>query len=238
LTEENLFNNDTTPNAVDQLVGDGKKFKTTNDLAQGKIESDRFIEKLTKELDELRSDLNARERMEELLARLENQSSGVGANSAQANQASSERPTTPDITQLIEQTITKRDAAKTAQDNLAEAKRSLQNHFGADYEARLRQKATDLGIGLDAINDLAKQSPKALLELVGATGARPSIYNTPTSSMSTERMGINPNSGTRNYKYYQDLKAKDKSHYWTSEVQLQMHKDAIAAADRGEDFYK
>ena len=237
MTEENLFN-DTTPMAVDQLVGDGKKFKTTNDLAQGKIEADRFIEKLTKELDELRSDLNARERMEELLGRLENQSSSDGTNSSSANQPSSERPTTPDIAQIIEQTLTKRDAAKTANDNLAEAKRALQNHFGADYEAKLRQKATDLGIGLDAINDLAKQSPKALLELVGASSGKPQVYNTPTSSMATERMAINPSGGTRNYKFYQDLKAKDRSAYWTPEVQLQMHKDAIAAANRGDDFYK
>lgn len=239
MTEENLFNADnSTPDAVDQLVGEGKKFKTTNELAKGKLEADRFIEKLTKEMEELRADLNARERMDELLARLENQQSSGGANSSQGNQPSSERPTSPDIAQLIEQTLTKRDAAKTANDNQAEAERILKNHYGADYEAKIRQKASDLKISIKAINDLAKESPEALFELLGVTRGRPQVYNTPTSSLSTERMGINPSSGVRDYKFYQDLKAKDKSAYWSSEVQLQMHKDAIAAANRGDDFYK
>lgn len=237
-TESLLKDENSTPNEVDQLVGEGKKFKTIDDLARGKLEADRFVLKLQSEIEELRGDLNARERLDELLARLEEKQSGGGANSSQGNQPSSERPNSPNIAELIEQTITKRDAAKTASENIAEAERALEKHFGADYDAKVKQRAKDLGISFKAINDLAKESPKALLELVGVTTGKPQVYNTPTSSLATERMGLSPNAGARNYKYYQDLKAKDKSHYWSADVQLQMHKDAIAAADRGEDFYK
>jgi len=41
---------------LEQLVGDGKKFKTAEDLARGKAESDSFIEIMKVRMDELRAD--------------------------------------------------------------------------------------------------------------------------------------------------------------------------------------
>src|SRR5882762_1576622 len=60
---DSLLDNTNLPNQLDsnkayleQLVGEGKKFKTAEDLARGKAESDSFIEIMKARMDELRAD--------------------------------------------------------------------------------------------------------------------------------------------------------------------------------------
>ena len=64
-----LFGNDVTPTAED-LVGEGKKFKTIDDLAKGKAQADTHITNLEKELAELRQDLSARLTVEDFVSRV------------------------------------------------------------------------------------------------------------------------------------------------------------------------
>jgi len=47
---------DPSKNYLAELVGEGKKFKTQEDLARGKAESDAYIKILEKRSDELRND--------------------------------------------------------------------------------------------------------------------------------------------------------------------------------------
>lgn len=67
---------------LDLLVGEGKKFRTIEDLAKGKLEADRFIEQLKSELDELRKKSEEAEKMsltmEELFAKLESERNSGG----------------------------------------------------------------------------------------------------------------------------------------------------------------
>ena len=58
MTDElNVDNGAPTPPVADplqELVGEGKKFKSIEDLAKSKVEADRFIDKLKSENDALR----------------------------------------------------------------------------------------------------------------------------------------------------------------------------------------
>src|SRR6266700_391496 len=54
--EADLPNVDPDKDYFKELVGEGKKFKSPEDLARGKFESDQFIEILKKRQDEMRAD--------------------------------------------------------------------------------------------------------------------------------------------------------------------------------------
>lgn len=236
MTDENLFSDTTTASTLDQLVGDGKKFKTIEDLAKAKLESDAFIERLKQENAGIREDLNTRVRMEELLERLEGGSS-EGTNSQGNNQNQDNSPdNSPDIETLIEQKLQRRDAERTASQNLAAVKAALEKYFGEDFKAKLATRIADLELNETELNALAKTSPKAFLKLVGVEQRQDtSPYQAPTSRTNVP---VTPTGGQKTYKYYSDLRKADPATYWRPDVQLQLHKDAIAAANRGEDFYK
>lgn len=241
MTEENLLSESTSTNVIDQLVGEGKKFKTQEDLARGKLESDQFIAQLQRELAGLREDLNQRVRMEELLERLEETRSNDGTNSNETNHSSGERPNDPDLETLINKTISKREQQNTANQNVAEVRKALEGYFGEDYEAKLKAKAEELSLPIAELNDLAKKSPKAFLELVGVREqGKGGTYTPPTSrTLSSDRMGLTPqSSGSKTYSQYEALRKSNPTEYWSPSTQLQLHKDAIAAANKGEDFFK
>jgi hypothetical protein len=239
LTTENLISDtNTASTALDQLVGPGKKFATVEDLAKGKLESDRFVDQLKTEQAGLREDLNQRVRMEELLERLE-ETRGGGNSSMVTTTTTSETPNSPNIEQLIEQTLTKREKQKTASENVKEATQSLQKHFGEDWETKLKAKAAEHKLSLDDVNDIARRSPSALLEMLGVRESRGTTYTAPTSSttFSSDKMGGNTTvGGTRNWTFYENLRKTNPSEYWSPSTQLRMHNDAIAAANKGEDF--
>lgn len=237
MTDENLFSDTNTANTLDQLVGEGKKFKTIEDLAKAKLESDAFIERLKQENAGIREDLNSRVRMEQLLERLEG-SSNEDINRSGSNQnQSDDSDNSPDIETIIEQKLKKREAEQTAAQNLAAVKDALEKYFGSDYNTKIKARIADLGLNETELNALAKTSPKAFLKLVGVGEQRQdtSPYQAPTSKTNVP---VTPTGGQRTYKYYSDLRKADPSTYWRPDVQLQLHKDAIAAANRGEDFYK
>ena len=60
-----------TTSVVDQLVGEGKKFKTIEDALNGKIESDNYITELKSKLSALEAEALKGNRIEELLSQLQ-----------------------------------------------------------------------------------------------------------------------------------------------------------------------
>src|SRR5437773_6950457 len=72
---------DPNKNYLEDLVGDGKKFKSPEELARGKFESDTYIKILEKRLDEYRDDILSlrkenvtNKRLEDLVNQLSNKS--------------------------------------------------------------------------------------------------------------------------------------------------------------------
>ncbi len=237
MTEESLFNTAETTAATDQLVGEGKKFKTIEDLAKAKLESDAFIERLKQEQAALREDLNARVRMEQLLERLE-QTPDEGTNRNENNQTLSNSPTdSPDLEKLIEQKLTKREAEKRLADNRAEVEAGLRKYFGDDWQAKARARAAKLELNESILNDLANKSPKEFFKLMEVTDTRQdSVFTPPTSK--TYIPPVSTGGGLKTFKDYEALRKADPTTYWKPATQLALHKAAQDAAAKGEDFYK
>ena len=77
-------------NVLETLVGDGKKFKTPEDLAKGKVEADAFIETLKnqiglmkQEMEKLGATADRKEQLEKLMSSLTNTTDTDTTKSAQ-----------------------------------------------------------------------------------------------------------------------------------------------------------
>lgn len=232
--DQNSNTVDNNKNYLEELVGDGKKFKTPEDLARAKAESDAFILRLQNETKALRDDLNARQRLEDLLDKMQNGQT-TNTNSNQNNQHGENNEgtaLTPDrITAMVEETVLKREQAARSAQNLAEVRSTLTQHYGSDYLNRLTSAASDLGVTNEFLNNLAASQPKALYRLLGVGQKQDTtLFAPPRSTGSVQSSG--PTGGERDQTYYSKLKATDSKAYWSPKVQNEMHKDAMRLGER------
>jgi hypothetical protein len=238
---------DPSKNYLEELVGEGKKFKSPEDLARGKAEADRFIQQLQGELAGIRQELGTRQTLEELMTKMTpNQSPN------NQNQEHNQTPpggegnapkavTMEDIDRLVEDRLSKVEKERVHQSNLNQAKQALVNAFGSDYITHLKAKASELGVTEQYLNNMAMETPKAFLKLVEADTPRsgttlPGTLFTPPQGHSLPQQstkGFAP-SGTPKMSHYEELKRKNPTEYWSPAVQNKMHKDAIAL---GPDFF-
>lgn len=220
-----LFENETTI-SFDELVGEGKKYKTNDDAAKAIVEKDRFIDQLKNETQQLRQELTARpavDRSQEILDRLE----------ALKTTPVTERTETipPERTEVkglsvedIERVMNERESKARAQSNINTVKQKLIEQFGDKYPQALKSMAEKNGLSDKALDTLAAQSPQLVLNLFGTV--RPETAFTPPNS-SVDPSFV-PTSGTaRNHEYYEKLKSTDKTKYLSKPVQMQMYKDAM-----------
>lgn len=237
-------NIDPNTSLYETLVGDGKKFKTPEELAKAKAESDRFIQQLQGELSGLRTELSTRQTLEQLMDKFgsqrvpENTNQSHNQNSEGGDGQNVKTLTEADIARLVEERLTQTEKARLHQANLQTVQNTLIESFGQDYVTHLKAKASELGVTEDYLTTLAKETPKAFLKLVDATGQKApqqanSLFSPPASQHlpSTQSKSFAP-TGERLKSWYDDLKSRNPTEYWSPKVQNQMHQDAIRLGEK------
>jgi hypothetical protein len=223
---------DPNKNYMEELVGDGKKFKTPEELARGKYEADQFIERLKREQEALRQELNSRKRLEEvadLLTSQQKSQSNEGPPPARQDGEKSNTLTPEQLELMLEERLTKREQQRSRDQNITSVKQKLTEAFGQNYAAKLQQEATNLGVTREYLTNLAAESPQAFYRLVGLdAGSRQqdtTLFSPPPSSVNTSSFAPNV-TGERTQGYYDKLKQSDPRTYWSPKVQNEMHRDA------------
>lgn len=247
MSGDDLFN----PDAVDQepvigvdpnvdpfelLVGEGKKFKTPQDLAKGKLESDNFIAQLQKETAALREELTKRLSVEEFVKKM-NPAPAQSA-STPPNQGTEERDlqntanlTPEQVEKLVQDTYTKQKQEDARAANVELVKRELQKKWGSDFARHLEAKTAQLGFGRDFATGLAASHPQAFLNLVLD---RPVEGNPDVSPPSPSTRGSMNTSQEKKYSYYQKMMRENPKLYNSQAMQMEMYKQAQKL---GADFY-
>ena len=228
---------DETTSLVDQLVGEGKKFKTPEDLAKGKVEADRFIESLKRENEGMRQDLNARLKMEDLIEKLKN---SKPTDTNQQPTGSNEQPlgdqlqiSPKDIEQLLDDKLKERETQRQMESNRNLVIGELSKVYGPDYGKVVQDKANELGVSVSFFQDMVDKQPRAFLKLMDTT-KKPS---TPPVNPNPFRTSVNTsaidskNSGQKDWNYYEKMRKENPGNYWKPETQLELHKAAIAQGD-------
>lgn len=221
-----LFEDATTP-AFDDLVGEGKKYKSPEDVAKAVVEKDRFIERLKSEQEELRKELSTRpvvDRSQEILDRLENLN----------REAVTERPPiTPEPERIdkglslddVEKVLIDRERRARSEANILFVKEKLKEAFGDKYGQALKSIAEKNNLSEKALNDLAAQSPQLILNLAAQPSHKESMFVPPENSGNPS---FTPSAGgAKPLSYYNQLRATDRNKYFSQTVQQQMYKDGM-----------
>lgn len=225
-----------------ELVGEGKKFKTPEDLAKGKLEADAFVERLKAEQAELRKELETRIKYEEFLDKMTSLEKTNG--STLENQPPKE-PVVPqkaamtdeDLAQKVDALLTQKEAQKKHSDNLDYVKEQLQTKLGPNYAQTIAGQAKTLGLSQKDLDGMAATTPKAFLQLFGITeqkqAVKDSIFSPPKTSVNSATF-IPASGAQKTQKYYQDMKAKDPKSYFSPRIANEMHQEALRL---GEAFF-
>jgi hypothetical protein len=239
---QNLFENnsndqlpqfDPSKNYVEELVGEGKKFKTIEDLAKGKAEADAFIAFKNREYDTLKEDyLNLRKehtagsRLEDLITKL----STAQQNSSNESPSVNEEEKVPafkleDIDARVNETISRLEMQRKETANFNEVQAKLQEKLGPNYENILKQQVSDLGLSPEDVNTLAKKSPKAFFKTLGLEEqSKGDVFNAPPRSQNRSD-SFSPSTTKRTWNFYEKMRKENPSLYLNPKTQVQMHKD-------------
>jgi len=222
------------PSIIDDLVGEGKKFKTVEDLAKGKKEADEFIERLKREQAELRDELQKRLGMEELLNKVKTAQKEPEENHPAFDEAA--------LDALVTEKLSSKEKERQMAANAELANSKMVETYGDVAKAKevLLSKAADLGMEPVELHAMAQRNPKAFLSLMGVgskasvTPAKTPSGTTNPTAMSTQHAGADPNT----YAYYSAMRRDNPRLYYTAKIQNEMAQKAEEARRSGRDFYK
>lgn len=149
------------PVEVNALVGDGKKYRSVEDALKSIPNAQTHIQRLEEENKQFREELAKRRAAEDLLNEIK--------------QASVQQPQThgsveadPEVlSQIVEQVLEKKTAQQTAQQNAKSVVDKFTAVYGDKAEDMYIQLAKQSGMSIQSLNNLASQSPSAVLKLAG-----------------------------------------------------------------------
>lgn len=236
------FTNDVTVddnvNYLEVLVGDGKKFKSVEELARGKAEADAFIAKLIKEQEELRKDLNSRTTLEEFMTKMNTNGNNQNSQTTVTtqNEGSNGNGSNIDLEALKKQVLEdlKRDQqVNKREQNIATAATKLQELVGTQANALVQARAKELGVSIDFLKNAAAESPDAFVALVAANAPKKNDPGfTPPGSKVNTSAGLGDSSVDRTDSYYRKLKQQNPRAYWDPKTQVAMHRDALRLGEK------
>lgn len=214
------------------VAAKGENWKDPEVLAKGKLEADGYIKNLEDQLKQLREDLGKQEYSKQLLDQLQNkatQPARVNTEAANINNGGTvtEGNTQPQVSEeilksLVEQTLTQRDKENTVKQNLSVVDEELQKAYGTEAPVVIQNKAKELGVTVQRLQELAAESPTAFFNLIG----EPRKPMAPIVQGTIRTEGVNmQTSAERTWEYYQNLRRTNKQLYYSPKVQRQLMED-------------
>lgn len=247
-TDGNQPNDDNTPdnqpndtdNLFDQLVGEGKKFKSPEDLAKSKIHSDGYIEQLTSALDELRKELEVSDNADRLLNELRSRNKNPDTDGRDPEDNTRDTPQKDNTSQtvsedtlkrLVEETLTERESKSTAERNRQQASEEVRRQLGDKAQEYVTNKAEELGMAKDRLQALAEESPSAFMTLLGLD-RQSEDRSRPSNQVRSEGVDQANQPEERTNQWYINLRRTNRSKYYSPQVQAQMYKDRERLGDK------
>lgn len=230
---------DPNKNYLVELVGEGKKFKSPEDLAKGKYEADQYVEILKRRLDTLTEDYKTvreenvtRAKLEDVVKQMIEQKQLTSSADTQANEEHQKPTIDPkDIESLVSNKIQEIRTSERQQENFNLVRDKLQQRYGKNYKEAVQQQITELGITETELNEMARRTPKLLMKSLGLLDKPSDPFSAPPRSQSTQTSFTPSGPTKRTWSYYQELRKKDPNAWLDRKTAVQMQKDAIELGD-------
>jgi|15BtaG_2_1085339.scaffolds.fasta_scaffold00834_4 hypothetical protein len=214
---------------VDELVGEGKKFKTVEDLAKGKQESDTFITELQAKLTNAEAELQKQDYASELLATLQDKTAQLEPNPVVNSLNTNDQPalSAEDLKSLVETTLSEREQSAITSSNLKAVEDAMTKAYGTEASVKVKEKATELGMSVEDLQTIASKSPSLFLQTMG----QPPQQADPMVSSTVHTDNLNLSSTKRDSTFYRKLRKENPDRYRSATVQAQMFDDRVALGD-------
>lgn len=213
-------------NPLEALVGEGRKYKSVEDLAKAQLAAQEHIQRLEAENGEFRTGLQR-----DILQREQQlQATTPPAQAPDQRQDQRNVPPQEDLAERIrEVTRQDREAERTAA-NITDVTNRLTEVYGSDDAANkaVTARAAELGVSVKFLQDVAATSPAAFYAQM-SLDAKPSPAPAPRGQLNTGALH-NQNAGSAKpgtYKYYEEIRKTNPKLYNTPKIQLEMHKQAM-----------
>lgn len=229
-------------NPLDHLVGEGKKFKTVEDLAKGKLYSDLFVAKLEQDT---KSHKDRADQIEAELATLKSRATET------VNMVNNEAATPPssnntnvtddklDIDSLVDKRLASIRDTEKRQANMDMVRETLERNLGDKYVEHMNKLGDEYG--KEYLLKMAQENPKAFLKLANVETSTPTSGRTTADLFSPPANAINTSAKAmqgepvKGHKYYHELRRTDPKKFNSPEI----FKERLAAITRlGDDYYK
>jgi hypothetical protein len=241
---------DPTKNYVEDLVGEGKKYATVEDLARSRLEADNFIERLKHETTGLRDDLsqaveelNKRASIEDFMDQMKDSYRDDVSNDHEDDRESASNSgsamSAEDIDRLVDERLTHRERQRTEQANIQAVKRKFEETFGSDYQSEVLRRAKDAGVDTNTIDSLAKTNPQAVFKLLDVEKVDQAPRNNGAPSLFSSGPSIGAGTPQKEpwarMADFTELRRKNPTEYWSPRTQNRMHE---MAHKHGEAFFE
>lgn len=235
---------DPSKNYIEELVGEGRKFKTVEDLARGKAEADLYIETLTRRQDEINADYRrvleeskAQAKLQELIDRLENTPANRQELPPAVNDLERMPTYNPDeVKSLIRNELVQSKAEEKATSNFNTVQKKLQEQFGDNTSRVLQEQMNKLDLSIDDLNALARKSPTAFFNTLGLNQPQNTNDNFMAPPRSQRNDSFAPQGPKkRTWSYYQEMKKTNPDLYLNPKIANQMHDDMVELGDAFKD---
>src|SRR5210317_2365515 len=199
-----LFENETTPETqpepakpqsdpLEDIMGEGKKYKTADDVARAIREKDAFIEKLKSENAQMRGSLSAAEKEAERARTVEEVVQQLSQTSRtedpDGNQPSLDLH---DVEKLVEsrvpELVAAREEQRTRAANREKAKIALLDKFAGDGQKAkefFQAEASRLGLSTEQLTGISEDSPDAFARMLTLDATKPTPHSGPTALRTT-----------------------------------------------------
>lgn len=207
---------------LEELVGEGKKYKTVEDLVAGFYHSQNHIATLENENQTYRSKVNE----------LEEQTTGnqavLDALSQQKTPNQSEQTSSnPDeeaVRKLVEQVVEQKSTAQQAAANLKKANEAAYKLYGEDAKTKISEAAASMGVSVDFLRSTAQQSPAAFERLLATNAGQgnQSVTGAGLQPSDVNTGALPKHNGEKNYAYFNNLRKENPRVFKSAAVQKEM----------------
>ena len=214
---------------VSLLVGDGRKYKTIEDLAKAYVNADGFIEQLKNENQELRSKTVEAKTIDEVLERLQANQSNAAAPTSVAQGSATSGLSAEDVAKIVQQTVTGLETAKAKEGNIKKADAKMKEVFG-DKAVEVYKTVAKTPELHQAYMKLAEVDPDQFVAMFtkgqastsqGSQVDSGSSVNTTTTYTSGNNVRENT-PGTK--EYFSKVRREDPKRYFSQQFQLELNR--------------
>ena len=217
-------------NPFDELVGDGKKYKSKEELAYAALNKDAHIARIERENADQRKRLEESMTVKSILDKLDADRTNSNRDEQHLDEHddqvvnAQDKRTPADVESLARKVYTEEQQKAQALRNQDTVINALSEAWGSDFSRRLEARTAELGLSKDKVNELAATAPKALITMMIPAKATVGDVSPPRSSYTPQP---DYQGGARNKSFYDRLKKSNPDLYKSDRMTKQRHDDAI-----------